>query len=170
MAYPRRPGAPFLLLVACFLVPLVAGACRSRTPGTSEPGVARQPAAQQPAQSPDKGAQGVSQSPSAPQPPSAPARENTVERAGVAPTITTPPEDLVIIETAPSSLKVTARGTPPLTYRWTKQGRPALLSSDAEFWIANPSLDDSGIYEVEVSNEFGRATATCRLTVNPRPR
>lgn len=93
-----------------------------------------------------------------------------VEPVGVAPVISNPPLDLVVTETAPSSLKVIASGTRPLAYQWTKDGRPELLSTEAEFWIASPKPEDSGTYTVEVSNRWGRTTATCRLTVNPRPR
>ena len=91
-----------------------------------------------------------------------------VEPEGMAPVITTPPADLVVLETAPSSMKVVAKGTEPLTYRWTKDGRPAIVSNEAEFWMANPKIEDGGSYTVEVSNRWGKATAYCRLTVNPR--
>jgi beta-galactosidase len=93
-----------------------------------------------------------------------------VETVGVAPVISSPPLDLVVTETNPSFLKVVASGTQPLAYQWTKDGRPELLSTEAEFWIANPKVEDSGTYTVEVSNRCGRTMATCRLTVNPRPR
>ena len=93
-----------------------------------------------------------------------------VELVGVAPVISNSSLDVVVTETAPSFLKVTASGTPPLAYQWTKDGRPELLSNEAEFWIANPKVKDSGTYTAEVSNRWGRTTATCRLTVNPRPR
>jgi hypothetical protein len=93
-----------------------------------------------------------------------------VEAVGVAPVIATPPFDLVVSETNASSLKVIASGTPPLAYQWTKDGRPENLSAEAECFIASPKVEDSGTYTVEVSNRWGRTTATCRLTVNPRPR
>jgi len=93
-----------------------------------------------------------------------------VEPVGAPPTVTGPPVDLVVSETSPALLKVTTSGAQPMAYRWIKEGRPGLLSTDAELWISSSKAEDSGFYEVEVSNAFGRATATCRLTVNPRPR
>lgn len=88
---------------------------------------------------------------------------------GVAPTIAVPPPDLVVNETDPSWLRVTAKGTPPLSYLWSKDGRPGFIGNQAELVFANPSLEDGGTYTVEVSNRYGTATATCRVTVNPRP-
>ncbi len=93
-----------------------------------------------------------------------------VEVVGVAPVITEPPVDLAVIENTPSSLKVVASGTPPLSYLWSREGRGGFLSTEAELWLANPQAGDSGVYVVEVSNRWGKATSTCRVTVNPRLR
>ncbi len=106
-------------------------------------------------------------------PPVNAAREATPREAtprepdGVPPVITTPPEDRTVLETGPFSMRVDAKGTGPLRYEWTKDGRPGVVSNDAEFWMV-PKLEDAGTYRVEVSNPWGKATAYCRLTVNPR--
>jgi hypothetical protein len=101
--------------------------------------------------------------------PTRPQREVAAgEPEGAPPVITSPPEDRVVLETGPLSMKVLAKGTEPLAYQWTRDGRPELLSNEAEFWLANPKIEDSGSYTVEVSNRWGKAAAHCRLTVNPR--
>jgi hypothetical protein len=93
-----------------------------------------------------------------------------VDPAATPPAVTGPPVDLVVGEATPAVLKVTASGAQPMAYRWTKEGRPRLVSTEAELWIRNSTPEDSGFYTVEVSNALGRTTATCRLTVTPRPR
>jgi hypothetical protein len=84
------------------------------------------------------------------------------------PSIAGLPPDLLIIEGAATVLKVDVKGTGPFTYVWAKEGRAALVSTEAALWLQNPRPEDSGFYRVEVSNAVGRATATCRVTVAPR--
>ncbi len=73
------------------------------------------------------------------------------------------------METDPTFVRVVAKGTAPLSYLWSKDGRPGFVANDAELVFANPKTEDSGTYTVEVSNAYGKATASFRLTVNPRP-
>jgi len=89
-----------------------------------------------------------------------------VETTGAAPVITTPPLDLTVSEGNQASMKVIASGTAPLSYLWSKEGRPGFLSNEAELFIASARPEDSGTYAVEVSNRYGKASAFCRLTVN----
>ncbi len=90
-----------------------------------------------------------------------------VETVGQAPVITSPPLDLAVNQGSQAFLKVIAAGTPPLSYLWAKEGRPGFVSNEAELFIGNAKPEDAGTYTVEVSNRYGKATAFCRLTVNP---
>jgi transglutaminase-like putative cysteine protease len=91
-----------------------------------------------------------------------------VDAAGVAPVIVTPPPDVSIFEKQPLLMRVTATGTEPLTYKWTREGSSAVLSSHAELWLASPRLEDTGRYTVEVANAWGNAVASGYLKVNLR--
>lgn len=168
MSRRHRPA----MLAGSVLVLIACAACGSRDTGGTPPATAAQPAggqanaAQAPSPTPRR------EPPASTQPRRTPSRAEredvAAEPEGQAPVITSPPEDRTVRETDPFSLKVAAKGTEPLTYRWTREGRPELVSNDAEFWIANPKLEDAGTYWVEVSNRWGKTTAYCRLTVNPR--
>jgi hypothetical protein len=90
-----------------------------------------------------------------------------VETVGAAPVITSPPLDLTVSEGNQAWMKVIATGAAPLSYLWSKEGRPGFVSNEADLVIATAKPEDSGTYTVEVSNRYGKTTAFCRLTVNP---
>ena len=170
MARPFRSRMPACLLAGSFLLFACAGCGSPDTKGpaprtTAQPGGSQANPGQAPPSTPANKPQIPEQPGKAPVPSD---RDVVAEPEGVAPVITTPPADLVVRETDPSSMKVVAKGTEPLTYQWSKEGRPEIVCNEAEWWIANPKLEDSGNYAVEVSNRWGKATAFFRLTVNPR--
>ncbi len=173
MARPRRLHVPAVVLSASLLVAFASVGCGSRDTGGATPAATAQPAGSATASAgrPSSTADQTPQTPA--RPPNAPVRAErqaaASEPEGVPPVITSPPEDRTVVETGPFSLKVVAKGTPPLTYQWFREGRPGIVANEAEFWMV-PKLEDSGTYTVEVSNWWGKATASCRLTVTPRPK
>lgn len=87
----------------------------------------------------------------------------------VAPAISTQPSSLTVSAPQPASFSVTASGTAPLHYQWTKGG--ANVGTDAAtFSLAGTVAADAGSYTVTVSNAAGSVTSTAALlTVNPAP-
>ena len=84
----------------------------------------------------------------------------TVNAAGVAPSITTQPVDLVVSNGASASFSVTANGTAPLSYQWFK-GTSALLAGTSSSYTINPaSTNDSGTYSVIITNAAGSITSS----------
>ncbi len=67
------------------------------------------------------------------------------------------PAVAVIGETA--ILSANAAGTPPLEFRWLKNGEPIDAPPGDTLIIEQVSDDDTGIYTAEVSNRFGSATS-----------
>ncbi len=71
-------------------------------------------------------------------------------------------------------MSVLAAGTPPATFRWSKNGVPlsdnTQISGTTNAWlvISNATLADTGTYSVTVSNAFGQLESSNVLTVvNP---
>ena len=86
------------------------------------------------------------------------------------PVITDRPRNLTVNEGDPVTFSVTATGTPPLTYQWTKNGTniPGALTN--VFLIAHAQTNDAGSYAVTVSNAADSATTKAvKLTVNVPP-
>jgi hypothetical protein len=68
------------------------------------------------------------------------------------------------------TFSVTATGTPPLFYRWSKDGVPRSFPTNRFLTLTNLQPSDAGIYQVAVSNFSGSATsqpATLTLTSQP---
>ena len=66
------------------------------------------------------------------------------------------------------TFSVTADGTTPFTYQWTKNGANITGATAATYAITNVQLTDAGTYAVAVSNAAGSATSDgAVLTVNP---
>ena len=81
---------------------------------------------------------------------------------GVAPSIQEQPAAASALETMDVTLKVTARGTPPLSYQWKKDGKDLKdkpgVRSDVLI-LDDVTVADSGRYSVVVSNGFGSASS-----------
>lgn len=81
-----------------------------------------------------------------------------------APTITVPPVGGIFASGTPFNLSVTATGTQPFTYQWTRNGQP-VGGSTATLTLAGTTAD-SGIYAVKVTNSVGFVdSATVQVTV-----
>jgi len=55
---------------------------------------------------------------------------------------------------------VSATGTPPLTYRWSKDGNILTTGSSSNYSLLNVTRTNSGIYSVIVTNVAGSATSS----------
>ncbi len=65
------------------------------------------------------------------------------------------------------SFAVTASGTAPFAYQWSKNGAALAGQNSATLSIATTATTDSGTYTCTVTNVAGSATASATLTVNP---
>ncbi|MBK9139928.1 MAG: immunoglobulin domain-containing protein [Verrucomicrobia bacterium] len=79
--------------------------------------------------------------------------------AVVEPVISSQPVGQVAEPGQTLTLSVTAVGTEPLAYQWSKDGQPIANATSAELVLANAQVSDSGLYSVVVSNSFGTVTS-----------
>ncbi|MDB6093094.1 MAG: hypothetical protein JWM32_656 [Verrucomicrobia bacterium] len=83
-----------------------------------------------------------------------------------APTISAHPQSLAVLTGATANFSVTATGTAPLAYQWSKGGSPIAGAVASSFSIPSAQLGDAGNYSVTVSNSAGAAiSGTAVLTV-----
>ncbi len=75
------------------------------------------------------------------------------------PTITDDLDDTVVVQGQPITLRVTATGSAPLTYRWQRGGSDLDVPSQDSLAIAVAQLVDAGSYRVVVSNAVGSITS-----------
>jgi len=86
---------------------------------------------------------------------------------GTAPSITSQPASLTVTAGASASFSVTASGTAPLTYQWTKGGATINGATSSTYSIASTVTGDAGNYAVTVTNSAGTATSNvATLTVS----
>jgi hypothetical protein len=71
------------------------------------------------------------------------------------PAITTPPQSQTVAIGGSVVLSVSATGTGPLSYQWTKNGVPVLGATNATLALSNIQAGDSGYYAVAVYNSAG---------------
>jgi hypothetical protein len=76
------------------------------------------------------------------------------------PTITAQPVGQVVAVGSTVSLSVTASGTAPFTYQWSKNGAAIAGASNAALAVANAQASDSGTYRVTITNAAGSITST----------
>jgi hypothetical protein len=87
--------------------------------------------------------------------------------AGTPPVITAQPTSRSVTVGQSTTFAVSASGTSPLSYRWTKSGTTIPGATGATFTLASVTLADAGGYAVVVSNSAGSATSnTATLTVS----
>lgn len=92
----------------------------------------------------------------------------TVVPAPAKPVITVGPAGLTLDIGDRINLTVTATGTPPLRYSWTRDLQPLAGATGASLVIPTASLGDGGAYRVTVSNAFGAVTSgPAMVTVRP---
>jgi poly(3-hydroxybutyrate) depolymerase len=93
----------------------------------------------------------------------------TVNAAPAGPTIATRPADRAAIAGQPVTFTVTARGAPPLTYQWQKNGLDISGATASALTIPAAITPDCGAsFTVVVANSAGSVTsARATLTVTP---
>jgi hypothetical protein len=85
----------------------------------------------------------------------------------VAPGITTQPRTQAVTAGSAVSFSVTASGTAPLSFQWSKDGKSMSGATNATYSIAAVQAVDAGSYTVIISNPGGSVTsASANLTVN----
>ncbi|RPI52609.1 MAG: DUF11 domain-containing protein, partial [Acidobacteria bacterium] len=95
----------------------------------------------------------------------------TVNPAPVAPSITTPPASVTVIEPNAAIFSVVATGDAPLAYQWRRDGIDIGGATSSSYMINPTAIADSGAqFSVVVTNAAGTVTsAAATLTVNPAP-
>lgn len=84
------------------------------------------------------------------------------------PSISTQPSDQTVIVGGNATFSVVAAGSPPISYRWHKNGVAIAGQTLPALLIASTQTADAGNYSVTVSNNSGSVTSnTARLFVNP---
>ncbi len=85
---------------------------------------------------------------------------------GVAPSIITQPAGQTVFAGSSATFTVIAAGSPPLGYQWRKGGVALLGSTNPILELSNTTTNDSGAYDVVISNSFGAVTSqVATLTV-----
>ena len=88
--------------------------------------------------------------------------------AVTAPTITNHPAGQTVPAGSAAGFSVTATGTMPFTYQWTKNGTSISGATFSNYAIFNVSASDAGNYAVSVSNSAGTAiSSSATLSVSP---
>ncbi len=80
-----------------------------------------------------------------------------------APVITQPPANQSLALGSTLKLSVTATGSAPLLYQWTKDGASIAGATNSSFQISSVQTTDAGSYVVTVSNAAGSAASPAAL-------
>jgi alpha-tubulin suppressor-like RCC1 family protein len=84
------------------------------------------------------------------------------------PVIVTQPNNVLVSAGNPGSFAVSATGSSPLAYQWTKNGTNLVGQTGPNLIIGSVQLTDGGSYSVVVTNAFGSVTsAPAILTLLP---
>src|ERR1700722_16557564 len=87
------------------------------------------------------------------------------------PSITVQPSSQTVIAGQTATFSVTASGTAPLSYQWSKNGTAVSGATSSSYTTpATTSSDNGALFTVVVSNSVGSVTSNAAtLTVNPAP-
>jgi hypothetical protein len=86
------------------------------------------------------------------------------------PVVRIPPFSITVDESSRSLLGFLAEGTPPMTYQWRKNGQEIPGGTDAILTFDPAGAEDTGSYDVVISNPAGSVTSTAaNLRVRARP-
>ncbi len=90
----------------------------------------------------------------------------TISTTATAPTITAQPTAVSVAAGARATLSVTATGSNPLTYQWSRSGVTLAGATNSTYSIATTTAADAGTYTVTVTNSAGSVTSSAAaLTV-----
>lgn len=76
------------------------------------------------------------------------------------PTIVSQPVDQSVVGPTNVTLSVGVSGTPPLTYRWWKDGNPIIAPNSASLVMLSAVRTNSGIYSLIITNVAGNVTSS----------
>jgi hypothetical protein len=76
----------------------------------------------------------------------------TVNPAPIAPSISAQPQSQTIVAGLSATFSVTASGTAPLTYQWTKDGAPVSGATSSSYSISDVQAANVGTYQVIVTS------------------
>jgi hypothetical protein len=95
----------------------------------------------------------------------------TVNPAPVAPSITSQPKSDTVTVGQNVTFSVTAKGTVPLSYQWSKNGNSISGAKSSSYALTNVQSGDAGWYTVTVSNGVppNATSSGAGLTVSPKP-
>lgn len=86
------------------------------------------------------------------------------------PTIATQPASISVNPGQTGTLTVTANGTPPLAYQWSKDGTALSSGTGATLTLTNAQTTDAGNYTVKITNTYGNVTSSAAaVTVTSSP-
>jgi len=88
---------------------------------------------------------------------------------GVAPVVTSPPQDQTTICGEGTAFQVSADGSSPLSYQWQFQDRPILGATQTNLVLSDVDSSQAGEYSVVISNAFGSSVTGAVLTVTIQP-
>jgi len=88
---------------------------------------------------------------------------NFRQSAPAAPQIITQPQSATVSAGDSVSFSITATGTPPLTYRWLRDGQPLNGGTNSVYTIGNAQTNHAGAYSVAVSNAGGSVISSNAL-------
>lgn len=92
---------------------------------------------------------------------------NTPGRGGFTPLLTSQPQAQTINAGGTAAFLVSAIGSPTLRYQWQRNGTNISGATNRGLVITSTSQAQSGVYQVEVANEFGRVVSrSATLTVD----
>jgi len=84
----------------------------------------------------------------------------------IAPSITSQPVSVTVLQGNNATFSVTAAGTAPLSYQWRLGGSDLSGKTNSSLTISNAQVSDAGAYTVRVSNRVGQVlSAPATLTV-----
>jgi hypothetical protein len=90
--------------------------------------------------------------------------------AALAPTITSQPGSQSVVAGGTAQFTVTATGSTPLSYQWTRNGTAIQGAVDASYSITATATDDGAAFAVQVSNSIGSVhSVDAVLTVTAAP-
>ena len=94
----------------------------------------------------------------------------TVTPAVISPAISAQPQSLAVNRGQSAEFSVTATGSSPMDYQWSKDGRNITGATASVLRIISTQVDDGGVYRVVVSNSAGSKTSSpALLSVNSPP-
>jgi len=92
----------------------------------------------------------------------------TVDTTPVVPSVRTQPLSQTVVSGGSARFAVAAKGTPPYSYQWQRNGVPLPGATSNTLQLANVSANQAGYYSVVISNGAGSVTSEAAvLTVTP---